>query len=403
MALILGRRAAPRKSIGFTTRINEPPQELITYGGDSHLITFAPTGAGKTSGPVITNALTYPGQLIVLDMKGEVYAATAEARRKMGHSIHVLDLRDGRHTDSLNPLDLIRRTGTDTAAIARSFAAEMIERTGQERDRFWNDTAESLIAGGVAWLLADATPEEKRLTALFDLFTSDDPVYSIAVMLDNKRVTERSARAAFSAFLQLPERETRPSVLGTVLTHLRYFDSELSRTLTDKTSFDLDALIAGEPMSLYIIVPPHRLMAYSPLLRLWLSGIILAITQRTAPPKERTLILCDEAGNLGKMEILLTTATLMRSWGLTLWLFFQAVGQLSIYGAQSTTLLDNAGIVQMFGAKNRRMAQDLANIIGNVSAEEILALPKDGQLLLIDGKLTRARQVRHYSDQLFQR
>ena len=51
----------------------------MTYSGDGHLITFAPTETGKTSGPVITNALRHPGQLIVLDMKGEVYAATAHA------------------------------------------------------------------------------------------------------------------------------------------------------------------------------------------------------------------------------------------------------------------------------------------------------------------------------------
>ena len=52
---------------------------------------------GKTAGPVITNALKHPGQLIVLDIKGEVYAATAQARRDMGQEVHVLDLRDDGH------------------------------------------------------------------------------------------------------------------------------------------------------------------------------------------------------------------------------------------------------------------------------------------------------------------
>lgn len=387
--------------MGFASHVRPTENELITYSGDSHLITFAPTGTGKTSGPVISNALTHPGQLIVLDMKGEIYAASAEARRRMRQSVHVLDLRDGNPSDSLNPLDLIRHTGTDVTAIARSFAAELIERTGHEREAFWLDWAESMIAGGVAWMLADCPPEQQRLSVLFDLYTGDDPVYSLAAMLDNKKVNERSARAAFASFLQLSDRETRPSVLGSTITHLRFFDSDLCRSLTDTTSLDLAALIAGEPMSLYIIVPPHRLMAYRPLLRMWLSGMILAITQRKAPPKERTLMLCDEVGNLGKIDILLTTATLMRSFGFTLWLFLQNPDQLSLYGAQAKTLLDNAGVVQVFGAKNYRLAQDLANIVGGVSADEILNLPKDEQLLLIDGVLTRSKQVRHYSDEMF--
>jgi type IV secretion system protein VirD4 len=399
---ILGRGAAASRSFGFAARARPTePSNLITYCGDGHLITFAPTGTGKTSGPVICNALKHSGQLIVLDMKGEVHAATAGARRAMGQQVHVLDLRDGAESGSLNPLDLALRGGTDSAAVARSFAGEIIERSPDERDRFWNDWAETMIAGSVAWLLADRPPEQRRLSALFDLFMTDDVVYGMAVLLDKKEVHNRAAKAAFSSFLQLPDRETRPSVLGCTQTHLRLFDSDLVRKLTDTTSFDIDALIAGEPMSLYIIVPPLRLAAYRPLLRMWLSGLILAMTRRKTPPKERTLMLCDEVGNLGKIDALLTAATLLRSWGLTLWTFWQNAAQLSIYGPQANTLVDNAGVVQMFGAKNHRMAQDIANLIGGISPEEILRMPPDEQIILMEGRTVRCRQVRHYSDEQF--
>jgi hypothetical protein len=45
--------------------------------------------------------------------------------------------------------------------------------------------------------------------------------------------------------------------------------------------------------------------------------------------------------------------------------------------------------------------QDLANLIGGVSADEILRLPKDEQILLIEGKLTRCKQARYYNDKAF--
>ncbi len=366
------------------------------------MVTFAPTGTGKTSGPVICNALRHPGQLIVLDMKGEVQKATAQARRAMGQKVHVLDLRDDAKSDSLNPLDLVARCGTEPATMARSFAAELIERTGQERDRFWNDWAETLITGGVAWLIADRPREERRLSSLFDLFSADDVCYGLAVLMDEKeKICNRAARRAFATFLQLPERETRPSVLGTTQTHLRLFDSDLIRRRTDTTTIDIDAFIAGKPMTIYIVVPPLRLTAYRPLLRLWLSGLILTITQRKTPPKERTLMLCDEVGNLGRIDALLTAATLMRSWGITLWTFFQNAAQLSIYGEQANTLVDNAGVIQVFGARNRRMAQDFSNMMGGISAEEIMTMKSDEQILLMEGKITRCRQARYYSDKLF--
>jgi type IV secretion system protein VirD4 len=396
--LILGRAASVARPIGFATRAQPEAAELITYSGDGHLITFAPTGTGKTSGPVICNALKHPGQLIVLDMKGEVHAATAAARRAMGQEVHVLDLRDDGHAGSLNPLDLVQRCGTDPVAMARAFAGEFIERGSDERDRFWNDWSESMITAGVTWLLTDHPPEERSLSKLLDLLTNEDAAYAIAVMLDTGRFSNRAAKATFASFLNLPERETRPSVVGSVLTHLRLFDSDLTRRLTDTSTIDLDALIAGEPMSLYIIVPPFRLSAYRPLLRVWLSGLILAMTQRRTPPRERTLMLCDEIGNLGRLDALLTAATLLRSWGLTLWTFWQNVAQLQIYGAQANTLVDNAGVIQVFGARNHRMAQDLANLVGSIAPDDILNMRQDQQVLLIEGKLIRCQQTRYYND-----
>lgn len=141
MALILGRRGGTtRPSVGFSSRSKTvQSDELIADEGDGHLITFAPTGTGKTSGPVICHALGHPGQLIVLDIKGEVYAATAKRRREMGQEVHVLDLRDDALPASLNPLDLLSRHGTDPAALGRSFAAELIERRSNQRERFWDN------------------------------------------------------------------------------------------------------------------------------------------------------------------------------------------------------------------------------------------------------------------------
>jgi type IV secretory pathway TraG/TraD family ATPase VirD4 len=63
---------------------------------------------------VITNALRHKGQLVVLNIKGEVYTATADARRKMG-PVHVLDLRDGGMEGALNSLDLAAKSEPTSA------------------------------------------------------------------------------------------------------------------------------------------------------------------------------------------------------------------------------------------------------------------------------------------------
>src|SRR5262245_6314633 len=180
MGLILGREAArSKRPIGFARQPEEQRKRgLIRYSGDGHLITIAPTGTGKTTGPVICNALTHQGQLIVIDIKGEVYAATADARRRLGE-VHVLDLRDEGMPGSLNPLDLAARCGNDAAAVARSFAAEMIERTGNEDDLFWLQWAETMLTGAMAWLLADCPAKHRRLSKAFELFTTADVDFTL--------------------------------------------------------------------------------------------------------------------------------------------------------------------------------------------------------------------------------
>jgi type IV secretory pathway TraG/TraD family ATPase VirD4 len=79
------------------------------------------------------------------------------------------------------------------------------------------------------------------------------------------------------------------------------------------------------------------------------------------------------------------------------------VAQLQIYGSQANTLVDNAGVIQLFGARNRRMAQDFANLVDGVSADEIMNMPANQQILPIDGKMKRCRQTRYYGDNEFSR
>lgn len=72
------------------------------------------------------------------------------------------------------------------------------------------------------------------------------------------------------------------------------------------------------------------------------------------------------------------------------------------YSGQANTLIDNAGVIQAFGARNLRMAQDLADIVGGISADQIMKMNPDEQWLLIEGKNVFCKQARHYSDELFQ-
>jgi hypothetical protein len=63
---------------------------------------------------------------------------------------------------------------------------------------------------------------------------------------------------------------------------------------------------------------------------------------------------------------------------------------------------DNAGVVQCFGARNRRRAQEFASLVGGVDADTVMKLSPREQLVLIEGgEPVRCRQVRYFEDEEF--
>jgi type IV secretion system protein VirD4 len=216
--LILGlcSKRAPR-TFGFTTPSaagDAKRDEIIRYAGEGHLMTIGATGSGKTAGPAISNALTHPGQLVVTECSGYIFDATAEARKAMGQEVHLLDLREmNPASGAFNPIDAAKFCGGDSGVISRSLAAAAVTRSKHE-EVFWSNWGETMISSGLALKLETCPPQEHTFAALFDLFNSDDVTYSLAVQLDTFKNLSRAAHAGIAGYLQLSERETRPSVLG---------------------------------------------------------------------------------------------------------------------------------------------------------------------------------------------
>lgn len=380
--------------------------DLVTYSGESHLLCIGKTGAGKTS-QAICNVLAYDGPMVIFDSTGSIYEATARRRREMGQEVHAIDLRDRDNGGQgcLNPLELATRSGRDHGIIARSFAAHMVSRSGSERDAFWLDWAETMITGSICYALGLSAPE-RNMNTVFDLFNDEDTACRIAKLCDDKALNlHRSARAAFSGLLALPERETMPSVIGSTQAVLRLWDSDLIRRVTGSTSFDVDALIHDSdrhPMTIYVIVPAYRAEGYRPLLRLWFGGLLMALMQRQELPERRTLLLSDETASFGRVDSFLTAATQARAFGVQLWTHWQNAAQLEVYGKSGAhTLVDNAGVLQFLGAPNRRAAQEFVSLVGGIDADEIMAMGSHEQLVLMDGTPQRLRRLRYFEEECF--
>ncbi len=384
----IGWAVTANPSVGFAPRkpnerTRAADRRLIAYRGDGHFVTIARTGAGKGRSCTIPWLLTMPNPAIVLDVKGEAFHTTAAYRRdELGHRIVVVDpfgkVGGG---DRLNPFDLIRpdRIEEDADVLAELF---LEARATTLPDPFWDNLARSLVLGVIAHLAA--THERPTPRALRDFLQAEDVPYQMAVLLDQKQVTNPLANREFMTFLNHEKDKVRPSVLSTAQQHLRTLASEKAlRSVCDST-ISLDDVVAGRDFTIYLVIPPENLASHGQLLRLWVGTLLHAVTRRTRRPPLNTLFVLDEIAQCGTLPILRQAMTLLRGYSMTTMTLWQDLSQMQRLYPDWQTLLNNSAVVQTFGASNFGMAQTLGGVLG-VAPERVRDLQADRSLVSVCG------------------
>lgn len=158
--LLIGRKVETKSGFGFKkSGVEEPTHimgESVCYKGEGHLMTVAPTGAGKGVSCVVPALIHHEGSAVVLDMKGENYVMSARHRREMGQDVVCLDPFDmvsgfvdvpESERAGFNPFDLLPYLSDDRSSACRQLADMILEKDGPRADRFWRDTAVSILAG----------------------------------------------------------------------------------------------------------------------------------------------------------------------------------------------------------------------------------------------------------------
>jgi type IV secretion system protein VirD4 len=365
--------------------------EAVTYDGDAPLLTCAPTGAGKGRGVLIPNLLRYPGPVICVDIKGELFQVTSRRRREMGQQVVVLDpfhLVTAR-SDGLNPLDLLTLPRSDFETDAEMFASMLAVGHECKIDAYWNITANGLISGLIAHI-ASGPPKERHLGQLRAWLHHHDLDMAIATMLDQNAVKSRMARDLFIGYLAAPPEPTRACTRAFACSYVSVLGSEQVVESLRASSFRLQDVYDGKPLSIYIVIPPDKLESHKVLLRLWVGTLLTTVVRRTTMPRQRTLFLIDECAQLGSLSILKQAITLLRGSGFQTWVFFQDLSQLrELYPNDWQTIVNNSAVLQVFGITNHNMAKEWSELLGQTMqglgqlAREDAVIHRQGQGSLV--------------------
>ncbi|MCS6866484.1 MAG: type IV secretory system conjugative DNA transfer family protein [Gemmataceae bacterium] len=408
-ALFLGwQGTAYQSQLGFRPSASSHlRREPLTYSGDGHLLTIAPTGAGKGVGAIIPALLTYPGSIIVTDIKGENYQVTARYRREIGQQVVVLDpfslVTPKDKTDKLNPFDLFSIPGSDVESDAEMLAAQLAVGHEFSTDRYWEDTGRGLVAGLLADVATSSPPERRHLGTLRELLYNDDLDYTLAVALDTRKKTMSPlARDEFIAYLAAPSDKTRPCIRTTATTFVKCLGSTSVARCLERSTFSLNDLLNNKPMTIYLVLPPEKLHSHRALLRLWVVTLMTVVMRRTRLPPRRTLFLLDEAAQLGSLDLLPQAVSLLRGYGMQLWTFWQDLSQMmKLYPNHWESLVNNAAVLQAFGVPGHASRHSWRLILGD-DAQLASELHPDEMLVAITGgPTTRHTRANYLHDKAF--
>ena len=349
---------------------------------DGHALIVAPTGKGKSRCIAIPQLLSScSASAIVLDIKGELARTTADFReRELGHRIVRLDpwKLTTKTPDRLNPLDAVAAPDACVADLAFQYAGMLATPRAVSREPYWNEKAQTIVAGLIAVVATRSGAEwDRSFKEVYRLLHVDDVVHSLAVLLDCAGASMPPFARGIIASLLATVELTRSGILSTAENLVRVFANDTVQQAVAATDFDLGMLARGEPVTIYLVIPPAKLETHLPLVRLWLSTLLGVITERTVRPRQPTLLLLDEAAQLGEMAQIRTIMTLARGYGTRAMLFVQSLAQLRECYPDARSLVENASTIITFGHSSRTMSAEMAELFGDVSADALYRLGKD--------------------------
>ena len=399
----------------------------LTTGEIPHVLVAAPTGSGKGVGVVVPTLLTYPGSVIVLDLKGENYRLTSRRRRAMGDRVYRFSpYSDDRRTHRYNPLEVLTRTPADRVYTeARRIAAQLIIAPSRGAEGFVQGARDILAAGAVLALERGTV----TMAAVYDLLTGSSNARRVfADLAADARSDE--ARRVFNRMAQTEDRvlSSYLSVLGDG--GLGIWGDPAVRDATAASDFGLDDL-RRRPAAIYLVVGPNDLAPLAPVLRLLLQQVVAAV-QRSEPAKGddfAVLLMMDEFTALGRMEILAQAMATIRGYGGRMMIVVQSLAALrDVYGADGAgNFLANCRlqvfmapadqqtpdyITRAIGTRTRR-ARSVSRTIGRfdraiqereegvplIRPEEIRGLDDEHLIALIHQKRpVRLHKIRYYDD-----
>ncbi|RWP30360.1 type IV secretory system conjugative DNA transfer family protein [Mesorhizobium sp.] len=328
-------------------------RKLWIDGDDVGGFVIGPPRSGKGAALIIPNALMWPHSLVVLDLRGETYEATAGHRATFSQVVRFAPAdRDG-NTAFYNPMDFISLDSAQRDIDLRNMAAALFPRPPANADPYWVNDARLLFTGIASYVMeSPRIADENRsfATILKIMNGADEPILEFLASLRDTRRHEVSdfTLQTLLPYADMAEKQFSGLYAG-VRTGMAPFLNERLMRATSRSSFDIRNL-KRERVSLYLDFRREQMASLGPLFNVLITQMMNFMSESMPRRGEhQVLVLLDEFQNLGKLENVTDMATVLGGHGVPMWFFVQSLKSVDeIYRKESRETLINAARVQIF-------------------------------------------------------
>lgn len=380
----------------------------------NHTLLFAPTRSGKGVSFVIPNSLQWNGSLLVLDIKGEAYRATAGFRARY-QPVYVWGPTQAAH--SWNVLDELRASDSP-CDDALKLATVLIPDQGSG-DNFWNLAARNVLAPTLCFLAQQA--DDTDLASVYELL----PVFEAFLHYVAGQPSMPSYITAPLQSFAARDPKLRASILATLESRLGPWMSPSTRAATRRSDFTLRQFFS-EPSTIYLWANPNDFDSHRAVITLFCQAVLMAATRGEAGTNSPTLLLLDEFPLLGPLPLLSTAIAYLAGYNVRVALVAQDTTQLPAHARNQ--ILANTRTKIFFKPVDKETPHYLSQLSGQrtlrietksrskqgtsrsesyqaqplLRPDEIRALPDNDALYFLKEGLHKGRKIPYYDDPLYQ-
>lgn len=359
-----------RKPQGFYIGFN------TFYKKAGHLLTVAGTRAGKGVNLILQNLLM-PGlfekmSFVVIDPKGELAAISANAQRKAGRKVIILNPWNllSLVSKKYNPLDILKSDPLNVADDVQMIAESIVPTgAGNEEDHF-QDRARTFVSTLLLHLVTAAPEEDRHLETLWKWLRLGNEEWLellAAMMLNDDPHVGDIVKAGANEIAGLMKNSDREygSVISSAQKCTDFIKSPALRDSLKGADGFTSADLASGNVTVYVCIPFDRLKSHNAWLRLVVTSLMRSVVRN---PKEKVCFLIDEAYAFGYHSEIDMALGAYAGFGIHVWLIYQSLVQIKkIFGDNWENLVANCSVRHFFNISDNFSADYMSHLFGTTS------------------------------------